>query len=100
MLPVHTHDGAQWPIKDEVYVEQKLNLASKIEPIVSVLSEESSAASFCSALHLSNGLPITGQSSTRKQIDTNPFLHSNFGQPFIQVRIKGIVMSFNLLLFS
>lgn len=69
----------------EEYIEQKLSLANKIETTVSVLPEEASAASFCSALHLSNGLPITGQSSTRKQIDTNPFLHSNFGQPFVQL---------------
>ena len=85
MIPVYTHGGTQWPIAEEEYIEQKLNLANKIEPTVSVLSEEAAAASFCSALHLSNGVPITGQASTRKQIDTNPFLHSTFGQPFVQL---------------
>lgn len=83
MIPVYTHGGSQWPIQEEKYIEQKLNLANKIEPTVSVLTEEASASSFCSALHLSNGLPITGQTSTRKQIDTNPLLHSNFSQPFV-----------------
>jgi hypothetical protein len=87
MVPVHTYGGAQWPISDEEYIEQKLCLASKIEPATSVLEEEASAASFCSALHLFNGVSITGQSSTRKQIDTNPILHCNFSQPFVQVSL-------------
>ncbi|KAI6178186.1 MBD3 protein [Aphelenchoides besseyi] len=85
MVPVHSHAGGYCPIDEEEYIEQKLTLASKIENTVSCLAEEASAASFCAALHLSNGLPIIGQTATRKQIDQKVSLTANFSQPFVQV---------------
>ncbi|KAI6241447.1 MBD3 protein [Aphelenchoides fujianensis] len=85
MIPVHSHGGGSCPIEEEEYIEQKLTLAPKIETTVSCLAEEASAASFCAALHLSNGLPIIGQTATRKQIDQKVSLTANFNQPFVQV---------------
>lgn len=85
MLPVHTHAGGYARIEDEKYIEQRLTLANKIENTVGCLSDEAAAASFCASLHLSNGVPIIGQTATRKQIDTNIFLTGNFSQPFVQM---------------
>ena len=85
MLPVHTHAGAYANIDEEEFIEQRLTLTNKIENTVSCLTDEAAAASFCAALHLSNGVPIIGQTATRKQIDTNVFLHANFSQPFVQM---------------
>ncbi|CAD5209948.1 unnamed protein product [Bursaphelenchus xylophilus] len=82
MVPVHFPSGIYYTPEDEEYIEQRLNLANKIECAVNVLSEGAATASFCSALHLSNGLPITGNSKTP---GTNPLVGINLNQPFVTI---------------
>lgn len=72
-------------VEENNHIEQKLILAGKIEAAVGVVSEEAAAASLASVLQTPNGTPLTGQTATKKQIDSNPLIHASVDQPFVQV---------------
>uniref|UniRef100_A0A0M3I3Q7 Ribosomal_L7Ae domain-containing protein n=1 Tax=Ascaris lumbricoides TaxID=6252 RepID=A0A0M3I3Q7_ASCLU len=67
------------------HIAQRLNLAGKMEPALAVLGPDASAASLCSALHGFCSGAVTGQTATKKQLDSNPSVNTNIDQPFVQV---------------
>uniref|UniRef100_A0A915CWB5 Uncharacterized protein n=1 Tax=Ditylenchus dipsaci TaxID=166011 RepID=A0A915CWB5_9BILA len=84
MVPMTVSDRIR-NLDEAGHIEQRLALASKLEPTVSALNEEAVTATLCSALQLCNGTAIVGQQATKKQIDTNPLTAINFSQPLVQV---------------
>jgi hypothetical protein len=84
MVPVRLADRLH-STDENNHIEQKLILAGKIEAAIGVVSEEAAAATLYAALQTPNGTPLTGQTATKKQIDSNPLIHANVDQPFVQV---------------
>lgn len=84
MVPVHFSNGVYTSLEDEEYLEQNLKLVNKIESAVNVLAEDAAAASFCSALQLSNGVHIKGNN---KQSGSNPMTNLNLNEPIVTVSI-------------
>ncbi|CAD5206798.1 unnamed protein product [Bursaphelenchus okinawaensis] len=82
MIPIHFPSGVYYSPGDEEYIDQRLKLANKIECAVSALSEEGATASFCAALHLSNGLPITGNNKVPASTNLTGI---NLNQPFVTI---------------
>ncbi|VDM94899.1 unnamed protein product [Thelazia callipaeda] len=82
MAPICTAD--RLTIDSNEHIAQRLDLAGKIEPALEVLGIAGSAASLCSALHGFSASVITGQTATKKQLDSNPLINTDADQPFIQ----------------
>ncbi|KHN80387.1 Methyl-CpG-binding domain protein 2 [Toxocara canis] len=82
MVPVCNADRIM-PEHNE-HIAQGLNLAGKMEPALAVLGPDASAASLCSALHGFCSSTVTGQTATKKQLDSNPSVNTNVEQPFVQ----------------
>ncbi|VDK42113.1 unnamed protein product [Anisakis simplex] len=82
MVPVYNADRII--AEHNEHIAQRLNLAGKMEPALTVLGADASAASLCSALHGFCSATVTGQTAPKKQIDSNPSINTNIEQPFVQ----------------
>jgi hypothetical protein len=85
MVPIRVAD--KFNLEHDCHVPQRLELPPKLEVVVPTMAEESTTATFCASLHTFelNGIELSGQPATRKQIEENPLESLKFAQPFIQV---------------
>uniref|UniRef100_A0A915PZH6 Uncharacterized protein n=1 Tax=Setaria digitata TaxID=48799 RepID=A0A915PZH6_9BILA len=82
MVPVCNADRIT--IDDNEHIAHTLDLACKMEPALGIIGTDGSAASLCSALHGFGASVITGQTASKKQLESNPSINTNVDQPFIQ----------------
>lgn len=84
MLPIR--DVSEFNPNAEDCIEQSLILPPKIEPILNPLKEQAASATLIASIHHSPSNDVlTGQQSTKKQIEDNPFSALSFSQPFVQI---------------
>lgn len=83
MVPVCNADRIT--IKNNEHIAHRLDLAGKMEPALVIIGTDGSAASLCSSLHGFGAAVITGQTASKKQLESNPSVNTNVEQPFIRV---------------
>lgn len=90
MVPVCNADRLM--MDDNEHIPHSLDLAGKMEPALVMIGCDASAASLCSALHGFGSSTITGQTASKKKLESNPCINTNTEQPFIQVSLERLLV--------